>query len=91
MELAIAAYQRVLAFTDSPYYDKALYKLAWAYYRADNYPEAIKRFDELVVYSDKKKAESGAEGSDLRAEAVQYLGVSFAEKDWNGDWEMHSK
>ncbi len=47
--------------------------------------EAIKRFDQLVVFSDKKKAESGAEGSDLRTEAVQYLGISFAEKDWNGD------
>lgn len=85
LELAIAAYSRVLEFTDSPYYDKALYKLAWSYYRADNYPEAIKRFDQLVVFSDKKKAESGAEGSDLRTEAVQYLGISFAEKDWNGD------
>jgi cellulose synthase operon protein C len=85
LELAIAAYQRVLAFTDSAYYDKALYKLAWSYYRADNYPDAIKRFDELVLFSDKKKAESGAEGSELRAEAVQYLGISFAEKDWDGD------
>jgi tetratricopeptide (TPR) repeat protein len=85
LELAIAAYTRVLDFKDSPYFDKALYKLAWSYYRADNYPEAIKRFDELVVFSDKKKAESGAEGSDLRTESVQYLGISFAEKDWNGD------
>ena len=85
LELAIAAYTRVLDFKDSPYFDKALYKLAWSYYRADKYPEAIKRFDELVVFSDKKKAESGAEGSDLRTESVQYLGISFAEKDWNGD------
>lgn len=85
LELAIAAYGRVLKFPESPYYDKALYKQAWSYYRADNYPEAIKRFDELVVFSDKKKAESGQEGSDLRTEAVQYLGISFAEKDWNGD------
>jgi len=85
LELAIAAYTRVLDYKDSPYYDKALYKLAWSYYRADNYPDAIKRFDELVVFSDKKKAESGAEGSDLRTESVQYLGISFAEKDWNGD------
>jgi tetratricopeptide (TPR) repeat protein len=85
LELAIAAYGRVIKFTDSPYFDKALYKLAWSYYRADNYPEAIKRFDELVVFSDKKKAESGQEGSDLRTESVQYLGISFAEKDWNGD------
>ncbi|HEX6837032.1 MAG TPA: tetratricopeptide repeat protein, partial [Polyangia bacterium] len=85
LELAIAAYSRVLEFKDSPYFDKALYKLAWSYYRADDYPNAIKRFDELVVFSDKKKAESGAEGSDLRTESVQYLGISFAEKDWNGD------
>jgi tetratricopeptide (TPR) repeat protein len=85
LELAIAAYTRVLQFTDSPYFDKALYKLAWSNYRADNYPEAIKRFDELVVFSDRKKAESGAEGSDLRTESVQYLGISFAEKDWDGD------
>lgn len=85
LELAIAAYTRVLDFKDSPYFDKALYKLAWSYYRADDYPNAIKRFDELVVFSDKKKAESGAEGSDLRTESVQYLGISFAEKDWNGD------
>ena len=85
LELAIAAYTRVLDFKDSPYFDKALYKLAWSYYRADDYPNAIKRFDQLVVFSDKKKAESGAEGSDLRTESVQYLGISFAEKDWNGD------
>ncbi len=85
LELAIAAYARVLEFKDSPYFDKALYKLAWSYYRADKYPEAIKRFDELVVYSDTKKSESGKEGSDLRQEAIQYLGISFSEKDWNGD------
>ena len=85
LELAISAYARVLQYKDSPYFDKALYKLAWSYYRADRYPEAIKRFDELVVFSDKQKAVSGKEGSDLRAESVQYLGISFAEKDWNGD------
>jgi tetratricopeptide (TPR) repeat protein len=85
LELAAAAYTRVLKFKDSPYYDKALYKLAWTYYREDDYPEAIRRFDDLVVFSDKRKAESGAEGSDLRTESVQYLGISFAEKDWNGD------
>jgi tetratricopeptide (TPR) repeat protein len=85
LELAIAAYARVLTYKDSPYFDKALYKLAWSYYRADKYPDAIKKFDELVVYSDTKKNESGKEGSDLRQEAVQYLGISFAEKDWNGD------
>jgi tetratricopeptide (TPR) repeat protein len=85
LDPAIQAYSQVLKYRDSVYFDKALYKLAWSYYRADRYLDAIKRFDELVVFSDKTKNESGKEGSDLRAEAIQYLGVSFAEKDWNGD------
>lgn len=85
LDAAIYAYAQVLKFRDSPYFDKALYKLAWSYYRADRYLDAVRRFDELVVFSDRQKGESGKEGSDLRAEAVQYLGVSFAEKDWNND------
>ncbi|MDW8280729.1 MAG: tetratricopeptide repeat protein [Myxococcales bacterium] len=85
LDQAIFAYSQVLRFRNSPYFDKALYKLAWSYYRADRYMDAIKRFDELVVFSDRERSESGKEGSDLRAEAVQYLGISFAEKDWNGD------
>jgi len=35
---AISAYSRVLAFKDSPYYDKAIYKLAWSYYRDNRFP-----------------------------------------------------
>lgn len=85
LELAIAAYQKVLADKESPYFDKALYKLAWAYYRADRFTEAIKEFDGLVKYADEQKEKTGKFGSDLRAEAVQYLGICFAEEDWNGD------
>lgn len=85
LDQAIAAYSQVLKYRDSPYFDKALYKLAWSYYRADRYLDAIRRFDELVLFADKGKSQSGKEGSDLRAEAVQYLGISFSERDWNGD------
>jgi tetratricopeptide (TPR) repeat protein len=35
LDLAIVAYRKVLEFKDSNLYDKALYKLAWSYYRAD--------------------------------------------------------
>src|SRR5205085_2064747 len=75
---AIAAYRQVLAFPISPYFDKALYKLAWSHYRADEIAEALRRFDELVVFSDAHKA---GEGSELRAEAMQYLAISLAEPD----------
>lgn len=85
LEEAISAYTRVTDFKDSSYYDKALYKLAWSYYRDNRFPEAIRGFDNLVKYADEKKAEGDEFGSDLRPEAVQYLGVSFSEPDWDGD------
>ena len=85
LRLAIAAFKKVLDFKDSPYYDRGLYKLAWSYYRDNNFPEAVRQFDNLVKWADDKKASGQKIGSDLRPEAVQYLGVSFSEPDWNGD------
>jgi len=85
LALAISAYSRVLAFKESAYYDKAIYKLAWSYYRDNRFPEAIREFDNLVKWADSKKAAGDKFGSDLRPEAVQYLGISFSEPDWDGD------
>jgi len=82
---AISAYGRVLAFKDSSYYDKAIYKLAWSYYRDNRFIDAIREFDGLVKWADSKKAAGDKFGSDLRPEAVQYLGISFSEPDWDGD------
>src|SRR6185503_5969077 len=81
----IAAFKKVLDFKDSPYYDRGLYKLAWSYYRDNNFPEAVRQFDNLVKYADTRRAAGQKIGSDLRPEAVQYLGVSFSEPDWLGD------
>ncbi len=83
--LAIGAYGKVLEFPDSTYYDKALYKLAWSYYRDNRFSEAIKEFDGLVKWADGRKSSGEKFGSDLRPEAVQYLGISFNESDWDGD------
>jgi TolA-binding protein len=85
LPLAISAYTRVLDHKESAYYDKALYKLAWSYYRDNRFPEAVRDFDNLVKYADTKKASGDKFGSDLRPEAIQYLGVSFSEPDWDGD------
>ena len=82
---AISAYGRVLQYKDSPYYDKAIYKLAWSYYRDNRFLDAIREFDGLVKWADSKKAAGDKFGSELRPEAIQYLGVSFSEPDWDGD------
>jgi tetratricopeptide (TPR) repeat protein len=85
LDWAISAYSRVMAWKDSPYYDKAIYKLAWSYYRDNRFVEAIREFDGLVKWADSRKAAGDKFGSDLRPEAVQYLGISFSEPDWDGD------
>jgi TolA-binding protein len=84
---AIAAYRKVLDLgpDKNPYYDAALYKLAWTYYRADKFTEAIKHFDALVGYADKEMERTGKKATEMRPESVQYLGISFAEEDWDGD------
>ncbi len=84
---AISAYANALNYPDNPFYDKALYKLAWAYYRADRFEDAISSFKDLVRYADKKKAETGKSGSELREEAIEYLSISLSEEDWNNDGE----
>ena len=52
LKYAIAAFKKVLTYKDSPYYDRALYKLAWSYYRDNRFPEAVRQFDNLVKYAD---------------------------------------
>jgi TolA-binding protein len=79
------AYAEAMKYPESRFYDKALYKLAWTYYRQDNFNEAIIRFKELVEYSDAQEAKTGRSGSVLRSEAVQYIAISLAEADWDGD------
>ncbi len=83
IELAISAYTRILGKPNDRNYNLALYKVAWAYYRESRYPEAIKHFAMLVDWSDEQKKKTGRIGSELRPEAVQYLGISFAYEDWN--------
>jgi len=83
LDLSIAAYGRILENTQDRNYNLALYKVAWAYYRASRYPAAIQHFGKLVEWSDETRSETGKAGSELRPEAIEYLGIAFAYDDWN--------
>ena len=85
LDLAKAAYEQALQYPESAYYDKALYKLAWTYYRQDNFDQAIAHFKRLVEYSDEQSKRTGKEGSVLREESIQYIAISLAEEDWDLD------
>jgi cellulose synthase operon protein C len=84
VETAIAAYKKLVTDPNHRFYDRGLYKLGWSYYKANQYPDAIQMFSQLVDFSDKRVA--GARGGEgMRPEAIQYLAVSFFEEDWDGD------
>lgn len=83
LERAISAYNKLLGDPNDRNYNLALYKLAWSYYRASRYPESIQHFGMLIDWSDKQRKETGRAGSELRSEAVQYIGIAFAFDDWN--------
>jgi TolA-binding protein len=77
---AAKAYGHVLERPDHPLYDKALYKLGWTWYRLDKYDDAVSSFIKLIDYYEGKEAGS----AELRAEALQYTAVSFADEQWGG-------
>ena len=80
LQAAAGAYAHVLDAPDSPLFDKALYKLGWTWYRLDRYDDAVTCFVELIDHYAKK----GTEGGELRAEALQYTAISFADETWGG-------
>jgi tetratricopeptide (TPR) repeat protein len=82
VETAISAYQKLTVNPEHKFYDKGLYKLAWSYFKADMYPEAIDSFSKVVDYSD---SQGQSKGSGMRPEAIQYLAVCFFTDDWDLD------
>lgn len=86
LKRAAEAYEQAALNTASPFYDKALYKLAWTYYRNDEYEKAVLRFAALLDLYEARRAEQGAKvaSGELREEALQYIAVSLADDAWGG-------
>lgn len=81
---AIVAYKEVLKDQSSQYYLGAFYKMAWSYYRNDQFEQAVEAFKKLILTSD-QMVKQGKKGFELRSEAIQYLAISLNEDDWDDD------
>ncbi|RMF64165.1 MAG: outer membrane protein assembly factor BamD, partial [Calditrichaeota bacterium] len=82
LEQAIAYYNRVLEYKESPNYDAALYRLGWAYYTLTDYPSAIAYFTLLADDVDRMRELDPQEKYHfpaVRDEAVEYVGISFVD------------
>src|SRR6188472_125814 len=84
LEKAAEAYDKVLDFADSKYFEQALYKLAWTRYRANAYKTAISSFT-FILEESARKDNSQQTKSALTSEALQFAALSIAESDTSGD------
>jgi TolA-binding protein len=84
LEKAAEAYDKVLDFADSKYFEQALYKLAWTRYRANSYKTAISSFT-FILEESARKTKSQQSKSALTSEALQFAALSIAESDTSGD------
>jgi tetratricopeptide (TPR) repeat protein len=82
LDKAEAAYDRVLDYADSKYFDQALYKLAWTRYRQSSYKGAISSFTYILEENSRKQDRNKAV---LTTEALQFAALSIAESDTSGD------
>lgn len=95
LERALRAYGQVLGEEDSPFYDKALYKLAWTHYRLadperapDEFTKAVDAFVALLDFNERTKEAGKERGADLRKESVQYIAISFADEAWGSTQKL---
>jgi len=80
---AIDRYRRVLEYKQSKFYDKALYKLGWCYYKQNNFESSVQYFTEVLkYYKNRPEAQKRKRAADdLRKESVDYIAISFTEAE----------
>jgi TolA-binding protein len=81
LDSALTAYQAVMKFPESEWFEKALYKLAWTQYRLSNPDKAIGSFLALVELGEKEHSDKTLLGK----ESIEYIAISFSETDATGE------
>ncbi len=92
---ALAGYDEVLKFPDSPLYDLALFKTAWCYWKLGDSDRAARRFKEVLDLGSGVNGKSLARAhqlteagrkrlEELKGEALEYLVQVFTEDERKG-------
>lgn len=80
---AIEVYRQAINKWNNPFFGMALYKLAWSYYKINNFKDAISSFfyllNDLDMLDSLNCEEMGRSKLDLRDETIAYIAISFSE------------
>ncbi|MEQ1502946.1 MAG: tetratricopeptide repeat protein, partial [Myxococcota bacterium] len=84
-DAALAEYNFVYGKgVEGKYFEEALYQLAWARYKMNEFDRALTLFTELLDLSEKKKVDSGTE-SPFAPDARRFMAFSFADIAYDDD------
>lgn len=76
---ALAEYTRVYQKgPEGKYFEEALYQLAWARYKLDQFDEALRLFTELLDLSEQRLVDAGRESA-FAPDARRFMAFSFAD------------
>lgn len=87
LEKAAETYTRITEeFSDSPYYQEALYKLGWTYYRLSDLPASVEYFALALDENFTDINENDANVLDIASESYNYIGICYAVEttEWAG-------
>lgn len=82
LKQALDYFMKSAQFKDYKDYDKVVYKIAWTYYRMNEFQRAVDTFASLIFYADEMKKRGLPGGQDMRKESVQYIAISYADEEW---------
>lgn len=85
LQRSAAAFSQMYAFPKHPLYARAVYKLGWAYYRMDDFENAVDSFTRLLDHYVALSRRPGEKPTgEVWPEAVQYTAISFSDEAWGG-------
>jgi cellulose synthase operon protein C len=83
---ALEAFAQALGDPGSSLYAPALIRIAWTLYLKRDFPGAVARFDEYILYVDSLKGtDTYANEAAYRHEAITWMAKTYNEDDWDGD------
>jgi TolA-binding protein len=83
MRNSINAYQKVLSTPDTALYNDAYFKIGWAFYRIDQFADAVDAFTNCVDNTlELKDKEDPSEVASFFQNSIRYLALCFTSEQW---------
>lgn len=86
LDQAIEAYAQALGEPGSQLYAQALVRIAFTTYLRRDFPGAIARFDQYILYADSLKGtDKYDDDAAYRGDVIKWVAKTYNEEDWDGN------